>query len=152
MKVGYGFIAVIMGLAVYGVSALGERAGLGLSIAAAAQGQWGQQAEDTFRLGQGLGSRLMTQEEWREHQQRMQSMTAAERQRYREEWHQKMVERARERGIATPETPGPQRGYGPRQGYGIGGGMGPRGGMGSGGMGPGGGMGLGGGMGRGGRR
>jgi hypothetical protein len=78
---------------------------------------WGQQAEESFRLGPGMGPRLMTEQEWQEHRQKMQSMTPEERQKYREEWHKKMVERARERGITMPETPGPK---GPGKGPGAG--------------------------------
>ncbi len=68
--------------------------------------RWGQQAEKEFRIGRGLAPRLMTEEEWKEHQQKMQQMTAEERERYRQEVHQRMMERARERGITVP--PGPR--------------------------------------------
>ncbi|MCI0484326.1 MAG: hypothetical protein L0Y78_07065 [candidate division NC10 bacterium] len=78
---------------------------------------WGQQAEESFRLGPGMGPRLMTEQEWQEHWKKMQSLSPEERQKYREEWHKKMVERARERGITMPETPGP---YGPGKGPGGG--------------------------------
>lgn len=94
-------------------------------VGAQAEPQWQQQAEESFYLGRGMGRQLMTEQEWQEHRQKMQSMTPDERQKYREEWHKKMVERARERGITMPETPGP---------HGQGKGMGP----GGGGMGPGG--------------
>ncbi|MFQ5846690.1 MAG: hypothetical protein ACE5IQ_03340 [Candidatus Methylomirabilales bacterium] len=104
------------------------------------QPQWGRQAEDTFGLGRGMGRRLMSREEWQAHRQTMQRLSPEERQRYREQWHEKMVERARERGITMPETPGPHRGQG--MGMGPGRGMGSGRGM----MGP-----RGGGMGRGGR-
>jgi hypothetical protein len=133
MKLGYGFAAAVLALALYGASAPRESAWPGGSTAYAAQGRWDQQAEENFWLGRGMGSRLMTQEEWREHQQKMQGMTAEERQRYREEWHQKMFERARERGIKTPETPGPHRGGPGGAGMGPGGGMGPKDGRGPGG-------------------
>lgn len=95
----------------------------------AAEEQWEQQAEETFQLGRGMGRQLMTQEEWLEHRQKMQSLSPEERERYRQEWHKKMVERAQERGITMPETPGPHRGEG-GMGTGPGKGMGPhRGGM-----------------------
>ena len=93
------------------------------------QSQWEQQAEDQFRLGRGMGRHLMTEQEWREHWQKMQTMTPEERQKYREEWHKKMVERARERGITMPETPGPYGPGGPGRGMGPGGGTGPGGGQ-----------------------
>ncbi len=72
------------------------------------QGQrprWGQQAEKEFRIGRGLAPRLMTEEEWKEHQKKMRSMTPAEREQYRREVHQKMLERAKEQGIAVPPEP-----------------------------------------------
>lgn len=77
-----------------------------------ARPRWGQQAEKEFRMGRGLGPKLMTEEEWREHQEKMRRMTPEEREKYRREVHEKMVERAREKGIAMPEPRGP-RGRGP---------------------------------------
>lgn len=71
--------------------------------------QWEKQAEETFYLGRGMGRQLMTQEEWQEHRQKMQTMGPEERATYREEWHKKMIERAKERGITMPEMPGPHR-------------------------------------------
>ncbi len=96
-----------------------------------AQARWDDDADQTFWLGRGMGRQLMTQEEWREHQQKMRGMSVEEKSRYREEWHNKLIERAREKGITTPQTPGPHRGAGPGQGTARGGGMG--GGMGRGG-------------------
>jgi 1,2-phenylacetyl-CoA epoxidase catalytic subunit len=101
------------------------------TAARAAQNNWANEAEQTFRLGRGVGRQLMTQEEWREHQQKMKSMSQSEREKYREEWHQKMTERAREKGITLPDTPRPGRGAGPGNGRGPGGpgsGRGPGGG------------------------
>jgi hypothetical protein len=59
----------------------------------------------------------------------MRSLSPEEREKYRVEWHKKMVERAKERGITMPETPGPHgmgqgRGMGPGDGSGRGGGTG----------------------------
>ena len=68
--------------------------------------RWGQQAEKEFRLGRGLGPTLMTEEEWKEHRAKMQTMTPDERTKYREDVHQKMVERAKEKGVAIPPSPG----------------------------------------------
>jgi hypothetical protein len=42
----------------------------------------------------------MTEEEWKEHQAKMRSMTSREREDYRREVHEKMVERAKDKGIA----------------------------------------------------
>jgi hypothetical protein len=64
------------------------------------QPRWGEQAENEFRLGRGLGPQLMTEEEWKEHQAKMRSMTSREREDYRREVHEKMVERAKDKGIA----------------------------------------------------
>ena len=88
------------------------------------QNRWDDEAERQFGLGRGMGRQLMTQEEWAEHRQKMQSLNPEERERYRQEWHTKMVERAHERGITMPATPGPRRERGQR-GMGRGRGMGP---------------------------
>jgi hypothetical protein len=71
----------------------------------------------------------MTQAEWQEHQQKMRSLSPEERERYRKEIHQKMVERAKEKGITLPTDPGPRGGPsgGPGFGMGNGRGAGPRG-------------------------
>lgn len=70
--------------------------------------RWGKDAEKAFGMGRGMGAKLMTEEEWKEHQTKMRTMTPEERQKYREETHAKMVERAKEKGISLPETPGPR--------------------------------------------
>jgi len=72
------------------------------------QTRWEEQAEKTFGFEKGLGQKLMTQEEWREHQRMMQTMTAEEREQYRKEVHQRMMDRAKEKGISLPDTPGPR--------------------------------------------
>lgn len=72
---------------------------------------WDRQAEQSFMLGRGMGRQLMTQEEWARHVKKMQSMTAEERQQYRQEMHAKMQERAKEKGITLPDMPrGPMSG------------------------------------------
>jgi hypothetical protein len=75
---------------------------------------WGAQAEKEFRLGPGMGPKLMTEEEWKEHQAKMRTLKGPERDAYRRETHDKMVARAKERGMEMPPTPGP----GPRPGRG----------------------------------
>src|SRR5690606_38045908 len=67
-----------------------------------------------------FGRQLMTQEELQQHRQTMQSLeTREERQQYRQEHHQRMLERARERGVTLPEEPGKQgKGMGPTPGKG----------------------------------
>lgn len=88
---------------------------------------------------QVYGSRLMTRQERIEYRNQMRALkTQEERNAFRLEHHQKMQERAKERGVTLPDMP-PAQGGG--MGPGMGGGMGP----GMGGMGPG----MGGGMGRG---
>jgi hypothetical protein len=85
----------------------------GIASGAAAQGgppRWGQDAEKEFRLGRGMGPKLMTEEEWKEHHEKMRTLTGEERERYRRETHEKMRERAKERGIAMPAEPGPHGG------------------------------------------
>ena len=86
-----------------------------------AQTNWDQQADEVFGLRQGQARQFMTQDEWQEHQQKMQTMTAEERERYRQEVHQGMVERSKERGIFAPQKSGPR---GPMGGSGDMGGRG----------------------------
>ena len=75
---------------------------------------WAANAEREFRLGAGMGPRLMTEEEWTEHQAKMRTLTGPERDTYRREIHDKMVARAKERGIDMPMTgPGAGPGRGP---------------------------------------
>lgn len=92
-----------------------------------AQTRWDQQAEKTFGFSKGLGQKLMTQEEWREHQRKMQTMTEEEREQYRKEVHQLMKERAKERNISIPDTPGPHGPAGTPGSSGMGMGKGSRG-------------------------
>ena len=74
-----------------------------------AQGQaevpsrWERQAEESFNLAPGMGRRLMSEQEWKEYQQKMRRIDPADREGYRAEWYEKIVERARERAIKTPE-------------------------------------------------
>ena len=69
-------------------------------------GGWGANAEKEFRLGRGMGPRLMTEEEWKEHQAKMRSLKGPELDAYRREMHDKMVARAKERGIEMTPPPG----------------------------------------------
>jgi hypothetical protein len=90
------------------------------------------QTKDQERI---YGSQLMTEQERNEYRARMRSAkTDQEREKIRKEHHDRMVARAKERGVRIPDEP-PARGGG----MGAGGGMGP----GGGGMGPGGGKGAG---------
>ncbi|ACD94349.1 hypothetical protein [Trichlorobacter lovleyi] len=76
------------------------------------------------------GSQLMTRQERLEHRTKLRAAkTAEEREQIRKEHHEKMQQRARERGVTLPDMPARPAGMGPRPG-----GMGP----GAGGMGPGG--------------
>ncbi len=80
------------------------------------------------------GSQMMTNQERMEQRTKMNAAkTTQEREQVRLDHHEQMQLRAKERGVALPDTP-PVQGGGMRQGSGAGGGMG-------GGMGPGGGMG-----------
>lgn len=104
------------------------------------------------------GRQLMTQEEIREHQRSMRTLQGAEREAYRQRHHERMMLRARERGVELPDSPpaagggagrpegaGRDRGYGPRDGGGRPGGTGSDRGYGSGTSGGGGARGSGGG-------
>jgi Spy/CpxP family protein refolding chaperone len=92
---------------------------LGTSVLAAAGGAaaqnasprkrdgWGASAEKEFRVGAGMGPKLMTEDEWKEHQAKMRTLKGAERDAYRREMHDKMVARAKERGIDMRPGRGP---------------------------------------------
>ncbi len=84
--------------------------------------RWENRAEKSLGLGPGLARQLMTEEEWREHHRKMQTMTSEEREQYRKEVHQQMVERAKEKGVEIPDKP--RRTDGDRGGKGMGGGRG----------------------------
>lgn len=89
------------------------------NAALAADQKPAQQAQEQI-----FGSQLMTSQERLEHRSKMRSAkTAEEREQIRKDHHERMKERAKERGVTLPEEPPPARG----------GGMGPpSGGMGSG--------------------
>lgn len=79
------------------------------------------------------GSQMMTQQERNEYRNRMRAAkTQQEREHIRNEHHEQMKVRAKEKGVTLPDTP-PARGRGMGPGQGMGPGMGP----GGGGMGPG---------------
>jgi hypothetical protein len=78
----------------------------GQSAAPRAPG-WGASAEKEFRMGRGMAPKLMTEEEWKEHQAKMRTLKGPELDAYRREVHDKMTARAKERGI---EMPPPGRG------------------------------------------
>jgi hypothetical protein len=73
---------------------------------------WEQDAEDAFRMGRGLAPQFMTEGEWREHQSKMRSMTAEEREQYRNQIHAQRRERAEAAGTAAPTRPGAQQNRG----------------------------------------
>ena len=73
------------------------------------QVQWQQQVEESFNLRQGMAHKLMTQKEWRKHQQKMSKMTAQKRLEYRKQIHERMTERAKKMGIDMPQKSSPQR-------------------------------------------
>lgn len=110
------------------LGALSLPAGLALAADTMMPAQDETQAQERV-----YGSQLMTRQERAEYRARMQAAkTAEEREQIRNEHHERMKERARERGVTLPDEP-PARGGGMM--------MGPGGGMrqGGGGMGPGGG-------------
>lgn len=83
------------------------------------------QAQDQERI---YGSQLMTQQERNEYRARMRAAkTAEEREQIRNEHHEQMKIRAKERGVTLPDTP-PAAGGGMRQGGGTGAGSGRSGG------------------------
>ena len=68
---------------------------------------WAPNAEREFGLGAGMGPKLMTEEEWKEHQTKMRTLQGSEREAYRREMHDRMVARAKDRGIDMPQMPAP---------------------------------------------
>ena len=102
-----------MFIALMGTSMLAMATGARAQSSAPRGGGWGATAEKEFRLGRGMGPKLMTEEEWKEHQAKMRTLKGAELDAYRREMHDKMVARAKERGIEMPATPGPGAGRGP---------------------------------------
>lgn len=86
---------------------------------------WEAQADQALGAGRGVGRQLMTEEEWRAHHEQMRTLQGDERERVRREWHERMRERAKARGITLPETPGPHRGGPGGRGMGPGRGPGP---------------------------
>jgi len=71
---------------------------------------WQQQADQALGAGRGIGRRLMTEEEWQAHRQQMHTLQGKEREKARQAWHEQMRERAKDKGITLPATPGPHRG------------------------------------------
>ena len=106
----------------------------GRSLIAAEQPQQKVQGQ-TKSQERIFGSQLMTEKERAEYRERMRAAkTPEDREKLRKEHHERMVARAKERGVTIPDEP-PSRGGG----MGPGAGMGPgTGGMGPGGMGKGG--------------
>ena len=97
------------------------------------------QTKDQERI---YGSQLMTEQERNEYRERMRSTkTEQEREKVRAEHHERMVARAKEKGVKIPDEPplkgggtGPGRGMGPGAGgKGYGGGTGAGAGAGKGG-------------------
>jgi hypothetical protein len=85
------------------------------------------QTRDQIRDRDIYGSQLMTQQERNEYRQRMQQAKTAEaRERIRAEHHERMVARAKERGVKLPDQPPaqPGRAIAPGGGKGPGGGRG----------------------------
>ncbi len=94
---------------------------------AAADAQMRTPAQDQI-----YGSQMMTQQERNEYRDRMRSAeTAAQREQIRNEHHEQMQARAKERGITLPDDP-PAQGMGQGLGRGMGAGSGMGQGMGMG--------------------
>jgi hypothetical protein len=84
--------------------------------------------KDQIQDNQVYGSQLMTTQERNEYRSRMRAAkTVQEREQIRNEHHERMQVRAKERGVTLPAEP-PARGMGAGPGRGAGGGAGPGGG------------------------
>ena len=64
--------------------------------------RWDQVAEQAFGLVEGLGRRLLTEEEWEVHRQVLESLLGPRQDLYRDEVHQVMMDRAKRREILAP--------------------------------------------------
>ncbi len=65
---------------------------------------WDKLVEKSFGLPRGLGLKLMTEEKWDEQKKIMLRMSPQERQEYKNSMHLKLVEAAKEKGIAIPQA------------------------------------------------
>lgn len=94
-------------------------------LLAADQAQDRTRAQDQIRDQDIYGYNLMTVQERNEHRAKMRAAkTAEERERIRNEHHERMVARAKERGVKLPDEPPAGRGPGSGPGPGPGGGGG----------------------------
>lgn len=84
-SVGFLFLAVV--------------AGISTSAQAQSEPEWQRQAEDNFYLRPGMADQLMTKHEWEQHWKEMQNMGPQQQAQYRQEWHVKMMQRARKREL-----------------------------------------------------
>lgn len=66
---------------------------------------WSKKAEEDFFLSPGMGHKLMSKEEWQMHWKKMQNMKPDERMAYRDQWHKKFMQEAREKGMDIPSVP-----------------------------------------------
>lgn len=64
---------------------------------------WDRLVEKSFALPNGLGSKLMTEEEWEERKKMMVRMHPLERQAYKEAVRRELFETAREKGIVISQ-------------------------------------------------
>jgi hypothetical protein len=66
--------------------------------------KWAQRAEKEFYLSPGLGRELLTHKEWRKQWNELKKMRPVERAAARVEWHRKLMQEARDKGIPLPEV------------------------------------------------
>ena len=112
------------------VSVLATSLTLTTGFALAADPIPAEEKTQTQKPNKIYGSQLMTQQERAEFRAKMRAAkTPEEREQIRKEHHQRMQERAKERGATLPyEPPARGSGMGPGGGLGPGGSMGPGGG------------------------
>ena len=69
-----------------------------------------QSRDSLQKQEQVYGWQLMSEQERHEYQQRMREMkTSEQRETYRNQHHQRMQERAQQKGLALPDSPGSHR-------------------------------------------
>jgi len=98
---------------------------LGSTVAVAADQD---RDRDQLQERDQYGWQLMTPQERIEHREKIRSMkTEQEREAYRQQHHEKMQQRAKEKGVTLPDKPQPRgQGMGNGPGNGMGGGAGRR--------------------------
>jgi len=66
------------------------------------ESMWEEDAEESLHLVPGTAHQLLTDEEWHQHREQMQTLDDEQRQRFMADWRKEIVARAHERGVPIP--------------------------------------------------